>query len=225
MTDALTRTLSLIEAIPGELPVALLLRHSARDAIPDGDAGLALPLNEAGVRMCQKLGSELRGKVSSARSSPVLRCTQTAKVLSEAANYSGVVGIDRLLGGPGAYVLNEEAAWNNWLAKGNDGVIEHLVSGVGALPGMADPTAAAISLVNHILVSAGTEQGLHLFISHDSIVAPTVARMTGKEFPQELWPEYLDAVAFWHERDGVRMCYRGMSFWRQWKIDSVTYPQ
>lgn len=222
MTDALTRTLRLIKAIPGGLPVALLLRHSARDVIPDGDAGLAFPLNELGVRMCQKLGSELGGKVRSSRSSPVLRCTQTAKLISEAANFLEAVEIDSLLGGPGAYVLNEEIAWNNWLEKGNDGVIEHLVSGVGALPGMTDPSAAAIGLVGHMLRSAGSEHGLHLFISHDSIVAPTVARMFDEEFPQILWPEYLDAAAFWRERDGVQICYRGMCFWRQWKIDSVT---
>ena len=79
MNSAVKRTLRLIQFVPADSPVALLIRHSARDEIPDGGTGMELPLNDLGIRLCQELGRELVGRVRSARSSPVLRCVQTAE--------------------------------------------------------------------------------------------------------------------------------------------------
>ncbi|WP_374315585.1 histidine phosphatase family protein [Aquabacterium sp.] len=210
-TTSLERTLSLIQSVPDSLPVALLLRHSARDDIMDGGTGLDLPLNELGVRMCHELGRALTGRLRSAWSSPVLRCVQTAELLCQAADLNKAVNLDRRLGAPGVYVLDEEIAWNNWLANGNHGVIKHLVSGVGALPGMADPTEAANALVKHMLDNSGCERGVHLFVSHDSIVAPTVARVFDADMRTSRWPDYLDAAAFWPSEEGYEVLYRGMA--------------
>ena len=208
MNSAVKRTLRLIQFVPADSPVALLIRHSARDEIPDGGTGMELPLNDLGIRLCQELGRELVGRVRSARSSPVLRCVQTAELLGQAADTDGEVILDKRLGAPGAYVLDEQLAWGNWLAHGNEGVIQHLVSGAGALPGMADPAQAANDLIEHLLACAGVEPGLHLFISHDSIVTPTVARAFGQDIPKSHWPEYLDASAFWRQQKGRVVAYR-----------------
>lgn len=169
---------------------------------------MELPLNDLGIRLCKELGRELVGPVRSVRSSPVLRCVQTAELLRQAASTCGEVILDKRLGAPGAYVLDEQVAWGNWLTRGNEGVIRHLISGAGALPGMADPGEAANGLIEHLLECAGGEPGLHLFISHDSIVAPTVARAFGQNMPRSHWPEYLDAAAFWRKEDGRVVAYR-----------------
>ena len=208
MNSAVKRTLRLIQSVPEGSPVALLIRHSARDDIPDGGTGIELSLNELGIRLCQELGRELVGRFRSVRSSPVLRCVETAKLLSQAADMDGEIILDKRLGAPGAYVLDEQLAWGNWLAHGNEGVIQHLVSGVGALPGMADPAEAANGLIEHLLECAGGEPGLHLFISHDSIVTPTVARAFSQGMPKSHWPEYLDASAFWRQQKGRVVAYR-----------------
>ena len=208
MNSAVKRTLRLIQSVPEGSPVALLIRHSARNDIPDGDTGIELPLNDLGIRLCQELGRELVGRVKSARSSPVLRCVQTAKLLHQAADTDGEVILDKRLGAPGAYVLDEQVAWGNWLVHGNEGVIQHLVSGSWALPGMADPAEAANGLIAHFLECAGGEPGLHLFISHDSIVTPTVARALSQDMPKSQWPEYLDASAFWRQQNGWMVAYR-----------------
>lgn len=209
MNSAMKRTLRLIQSVPADCPVALLIRHSARDDIPDGGTGMELPINDLGVRLCQELGNQLAGRIRTARSSPVLRCVQTGELLCRSAGAGDKVTMDKRLGAPGVYVLDEEVAWHNWQALGNEGVIEHLVSGGGALPGMADAAEAAIGLVDHLLESAGCEPGLHLFISHDSIVAPTVARVLGQRLCRSRWPEYLDAAAFWRNQEGrVMVAYR-----------------
>ena len=208
MNSAVKRTLRLIQSVPEGSPVALLIRHSARDDIPDRATGIELPLNDLGIRLCRELGRELVGRVRSSRSSPVLRCVQTAKLLGQAAETDGEVILDKRLGAPGAYVLDEQVAWGNWLAHGNEGVIQHLLSGSGALPGMADPAEAANGLIEHLLECAGVEPGLHVFISHDSIVTPTVARAFGQDMPKSHWPEYLDACAFWRKQNGRVVAYR-----------------
>lgn len=54
--------------------------------------------------------------------------------------------------------------------------MQHLVSAKSALPGMANPDAAARYLVNHMLASTSQTPGLHVFVTHDSLVTATAAR-------------------------------------------------
>ena len=205
---AVGRTSHLIQAVPKDLPVALLIRHSARNDIANGETGMDVPLNDLGVRMCEELGRKLVGRVRSIRCSSVLRCVQTAELLGQVAGYDRNVLLDEHLGAPGVYVVDEQVAWGNWLAHGNRGVIQHLVSGTGALPGMADPVTVAKTLVAYLLDCIEGEPGLHLFVSHDSIVAPTVARTLDYVLPEDQWPEYLDAAAFWRKKNGLGIAYR-----------------
>jgi broad specificity phosphatase PhoE len=209
--SALWRTLGTLQQVPEDQPVALLIRHSSRDAIPEGGAGIDLALNALGVSLCEELGRALPRRIKSIHSSPVPRCVQTGELLAQFAGCDVEVTLDQRLGAPGVYVLDEQVAWQNWLALGNDGVINHMVAGSGALPGMADPTIAAHELLGHMLQRLGAEPGLHLFVSHDSIVAPTVARLMGVDLPADLWPEFLEAAAFWPEGGRVMAGYRGLT--------------
>lgn len=69
-------------------------------------------------------------------------------------------------------------------------------AGGGALPGMADPSIAVYELLCHMSQRLRTQTGLHLFVSHDSIVASSVARLMGADLPADLWPEFLEVAAF-----------------------------
>jgi hypothetical protein len=104
---------------------------------------------------------------------------------------------DRLLGDPGVYVVDGNVAWTNWQSMGNEGVVEHLISSDAILPGMADPNAATTDLVRHMFDIAGTVAGLHVFVTHDSVIAVTVARMLGQSHSTGLWPHFLEGAFFW----------------------------
>jgi hypothetical protein len=203
----LERTLNLINLIPKLEPVAILLRHSARDDVEGDSPNFDMSLNELGVRMCRELGAELKGMVASIRTSPARRCMQTASLICEFSGFTENFTIDRVLGGPGIYVLDENIAGKNWEKKGNSGVIQHLVSKIDCLPGMANPISAAKSIVDHMLTVSNCDQGLHLFISHDSIMTPTVARALGINLPKKQWPNYLDAAVFWRDKAGCKVRY------------------
>ena len=128
---------------PAEEPVALLLRHAARAPLPPDDVGYTLPITEAGAELGRELGRLLGRRLRSLRSSPLVRCLQTAEVLRFGAGADLPIVADRLLGDPGVYVIDEQLAWTQWQTLGHEGVMQHLVSSSHALPGMARPDEAA----------------------------------------------------------------------------------
>lgn len=197
-----------LEEVPGDQPVALLLRHSVRDFLPPGDAGYALPITDVGAKLGRELGGLVGKRLRSLRTSPLLRCVQTAEVLREGAGVDLPIVCDRLLGDPGVYVLDGRRAWTNWESRGHEGVMAHLVEQHDALPGMARPDPAARFLVHHMLAAAQTAPGVHVFVTHDSLVTATAARLLHRVLTKEDWPWYLEGAFFWRGSNGLHAAYR-----------------
>ena len=197
-------TLRWLDAVPTDAPVAVLLRHSVRGHLPPGDAGYALPITDVGVRLARELGAVMGNRLRTLHSSPLTRCVQTAEALRAGAAADVPIVRDRLLGDPGIYVVDGKRAWSNWEDLGHEGVMKHLVSQDGPLPGMADPGPAARFLVQHMLSAAGDAPGLHVFVTHDSLVTATAARLLGEPLGTDAWPWYLEGAFFW--REGERTC-------------------
>lgn len=197
-----------LEKIPADRPIAMLLRHSVRGPLPLGDVGNAVPLTEAGWNIARELGAKLGERLKTLQSSPVPRCIQTAQALKDGAKVCANISNNSLLGGPGVYVLDGDAAWNNWVTLGHEGVMNHLVSQNDALPGMARPDEAARFLVNHMLNLAGDSPGFHVFITHDSLITPTVARLQNAHHDPSDWPWFLEGALFWRSSKGVHVAYR-----------------
>lgn len=181
---------------PRDAPVAVLLRHSVRDHLPSGDAGHDLPITDVGVKLARGLGAAFGTRLRSLHTSPLVRCRQTAAALRSGASADITIEVDRLLGDPGVFVVDGQLAWSSWEARGHEGVMTHLVSGREPLPGMAAPDAAARFLVQHMLATAGAVSGLHVFITHDSLVTATAARLLEERLGVDDWPWYLEG-AFW----------------------------
>jgi broad specificity phosphatase PhoE len=195
-----------LEAVPGDAPVAVLMRHSVRPSLPDGDAGFAVPITDDGARLARSLGELLGRRLRSLHTSPFVRCVQTAEEVRAGAAADVAIRWDRLLGDPGIYVLDTGLAEPVWRDLGHEGVMAHLVARDDALPGMAAPDAAARYLVHHMLAAA-KEPGIHVFVTHDSLVTGTAARLLGQALGREAWPWYLEAAFFWRT-DGLNVAYR-----------------
>jgi broad specificity phosphatase PhoE len=197
-----------LENAPVDRPVMVLLRHSVRGPLPIGDVGNHVPLTETGWRIARELGQKWGTRLRTLHSSPVRRCIQTANALKEGAGVDTGITESRLLGGPGVYVLDGEVAWNNWEALGHEAVMRHLVSEDEALPGMTRPDEAARCLTRHMLAAAGESNGLHVFVTHDSLVTATVARLQGRPHGPSDWPEFLEGALLWWSEEGLRVRYR-----------------
>lgn len=199
---------------PVSEPVAVLLRHSVRDRLPPGKIGYTLPITPVGAALGSELGALLGSRLRTLHTSPLARCVQTAEAIRAGATVraggTGDIPIvrDRLLGDPGVYVVDEDRALSNWEERGHESVMEHLVSQDRPLPGMADPAPAARFLVQHMLARAGDRPGLHVFVTHDSLVTTTAARLLGEPLGKNDWPWYLEGAFFWRQGGHLVTAYR-----------------
>ena len=193
---------------PVSEPVAMLLRHSVRDRLPPGKIGDTVPITPVGVALGHELGALLGSRIRTLHTSPLARCVQTAEALRAGAAVDVPIVRDRLLGDPGVYVVDGDRALSIWVERGHESVMEHLVSQDRPLPGMADPEPAARFLVQHMLAHAGDRPGLHVFVTHDSLVTTTAARLLGEPLGKDDWPWYLEGAFFWRQGDHVVTAYR-----------------
>jgi broad specificity phosphatase PhoE len=197
--------------LPTDRPVAMLIRHSVRDPLPPGEAGYQLPITPVGKRLARELGSVLGPRLRSLHASPLVRTMQTAAELARGAGLTLPTVQDRHLGDPGVFVLDDDLAGESWKARGHEAVMEHLVGGEAPLPGLAAADPAARFLVQHMLTVGAGAAGIHAFVTHDSLVTATAARLLGERLEPADWPWYLEAAFFWRSTAGVVVRYRGRS--------------
>ena len=127
-------TLTWLDTVPSDRPVAMLVRHSVRGHLPPGDAGYALPITDVGHQLARELGMKLRGRLRRVHASPLLRTMQTAERLAEGAEGETTIVPDRMLGDPGAFVVDGRAG-ATWSELGHEEVMRRLVHGDDVLPG------------------------------------------------------------------------------------------
>lgn len=196
-------------ATPWDRPVGLLLRHAERLPMEPGDPGIALPLTASGRRGAEALGVAIAANLRQIHTSPLRRCRETAAAICDGARVAHVPLDDRRLGDPGVFVADDALAWTNWRDLGHASVMDHLAWSDEQLPGMAAPAQAAVQLLDHIVSClAGATPGFHLFITHDTILFPVVARMLPAANTRHWWPDFLEAASVWHDAGHHRFAYR-----------------
>lgn len=195
-------------ATPRDRPVGLLLRHAERPPIPPGDSGHALPLTAEGRRHAKALGAAIAADLRRVHTSPLPRCRETAAAICDGARVTVSPLDDRTLGDPGVFIADGVLAWTNWLDLGHASVMDHLAWSDRILPGMVAPAQAAAGLLDHIVSALADAPGLHLFLTHDAILFPTVARRLPAADSHCWWPEFLEAASVWSDAGRPRLAYR-----------------
>ncbi len=188
-------------------PLLLLLRHGARGPIPVGEPGGEVPLLPEGVESARALGGRIGGRLVHVRTSPVLRCVETADAIADGAGRHTLPTPDHLLGAPGVFVVDPAVAWKSWERLGPEGVMAALVAGEH-LPGLAPPAAAAVRLVAHMVACAAGRSGVHVFVTHDSLLVATIAHTVGGPLPREEWPGFLEALAVSPSKEFLTLRWR-----------------
>lgn len=195
---------------PADRPVSLLLRHGERPPLAAGEVGLALALTPAGLAQAEALGAALSGRLGRLHTSPILRCRETAQAVGVGAGTTGAWTEDTLLGAPGVFVADGDRAREHWQTRGHEVVLEHLAYGDAPWPGLAEPTAAAHRLAAHLAapLRAAAAPAIHLFVTHDAILLPAVARLIAAALDRTWCPHFLEGAAFWREGDALCLAYR-----------------
>lgn len=187
---------------------ALIIRHSIREAIPDGQAGNNVPLTAEGRELARILGASIADRISTVTSSPIGRCKETAEHLLRGAQCRMEVPTTKMLGDPGIFIADGQAAWTNFETLGVSGVMMHISRSQEALPGMNAPRAAAYDLLESMMEKC-REPGLHVFITHDVILAGVIGQLMNAIETEVDLPGFLEGAFFWNDGCNILGSYRG----------------
>lgn len=193
-----------LDALARDRPVALVLRHAERPEIPPDPSGHAMALTEQGRLDAAALGARLGNRIRSVRSSPIARCVETATWLGGRAP-----ALDRRLGDLGAFVADIARVWSDWRELGHDAVLARLVSGADLIPGLHPLLATALALARSLLESVGDEVGVHVFVTHDIVLAPLACALLGRPLGRSEWPAFLEPLALAKDERWIEVRYRG----------------
>jgi len=200
LPDSLLRTLEQLD--PG-LGWSLLVRHAEREPFPPGSFGNEVSLTAHGRQQALALGAHLRGRVRGTTSSPLPRCMETARLVSERAGHREEPSPDRLLGDPGPFIEDSEVAGRAFHAMSLEELVNSLLDPNTTPEGMRTADAGCadmLALAREVQPAAGR---IHVLVSHDSILAPLLARVAGAESADDHWPDFLDGVALAWDGDDL----------------------
>jgi broad specificity phosphatase PhoE len=166
-------------------PRVLLLRHADREAIAPGDSGKHTPLTPIGEQRAAALRQQL-GDPDWALSSPLLRCTRTAELLGARPETSS------LLGAPGPFVVDRQRGARVFEEHGTPAVVRGQIAGEtwGCMRALE---SGVRQLLAELLANLHTRGGTGVAISHDAIVMPVIAHLTGERFTDD-WLAPLDGA-------------------------------
>ena len=195
--------------VPDGVNVALVIRHAEREDIPAGAFGHEVNLTAEGRRAAEKLGAALSEKRAlSVLSSPVPRCVQTAQAMLRGAGPAVEVTTDRRLGGPGAFVVNAEAAGPLFLELPIPEIARRQLQDASPLPGMR-PTSKGIEILLKLATGPLDENGrLHVFVTHDVILSVLVNSIFRSSLEETGWPGYLEGLLMWRSDEQLHLSWR-----------------
>jgi hypothetical protein len=164
----------------------LLLRHADRPPILEGATGDELGLTAEGEARARLLGERLGAEPRWALTSPLVRCRRTASLAGLAAEPSA------LLGAPGPFVIDSARGGVVFGAHGTDVVVRAQLRGETweCMRGLAE---GARLVLNELCMQLEAHEGTGLAVSHDAIVMPIVAWVTGETFEGD-WLAPLDGA-------------------------------
>lgn len=199
---------SFLDRLPPDRPVALFLRHAERPELPPDPSSHGVELTASGIREAQELGAELGDRLGSVRTSPILRCVQTADALLAGAGRAASPIADLALGNPGPFVADLELAWSEWKRLGHDAVMARLVSGSDDVPGLHPIRRTAKELLAHALACTAGDARIHVFVTHDVVLAPFLVGLLDRGLARDEWPRFLEPLAVHRSELSLRLHYR-----------------
>jgi len=172
----------------------VIVRHAERPEILGGTVGNELTLTAKGIADTIAFSSSYhRPKVVSIRTSPVVRCVQTAQIIADTLSFPlSQIQQCKLLGDPGFFIEDSELAWQNWLEKGSEAVNLHLLSGQEKWSGFFEFDEAISkmrSFIKNSLIDG--DSGTHIWVTHDTILATLASRLLPFPLSVNEWPKYL----------------------------------
>jgi broad specificity phosphatase PhoE len=187
----------------------LIVRHAARADISPNTVGDEVMLTDAGVEQSKQFASLINDPILSIRTSPIGRCIQTAELIAQTTHFKlDDIEKCRLLGDPGFIIKDADLAWQHWLKKGNETVNQHLLSGTELWDGFYDLHDSVKSIFDDIkTLLSNSANGVHLWVTHDTILATLAARIGESRLTLQDWPDFLGYLEIKLDNNQVYVSY------------------
>ena len=195
----------------------VLFRHSIRGPIPLDRYARDVPLLPAGAALAQDFGGRWRRPVSAVLSSPLQRCTHTARHFLDGAGLEIATRTTRALGAPGAFVRDEDGAWDDYVRHRKHQLVREARLRPEALRGYGTPAWGVRALVEQLESHWSSSSSAHgdesasvlLGFSHDLLMSLLLTWAFDREWTDEDWPEFHEGLVAWREGGELCVWYRG----------------
>ena len=202
-----------VSILPGDVDVALVLRHAEREDIHPGTFGVHVPLTTCGVTSAERLGaalSRLRPQIKVA-ASPVPRCASTARAILRGAGLPEEITVDSRLGDPGPFVVDEETSGALFLQIGTLDIVRHQLTHDEPPAGMRNTSDGVDLLLGLTVNDLGTHGRMNIYVTHDGILAALVAYLYRLSVDEISWPGYLDGLMLWRHAERLHFIWRELA--------------
>lgn len=178
---------------PIESQIALMIRHGDRDEIPAGEHGNDVLLNKKGEENAFLLGQSLKEfTINKVLTSPVQRCVQTAEFITSGYGKELPIIQTSCLGAPGLHISDDVLAGEYFLKHGMFKILDECINGEPS-PGLRE-AIQYYALMTEFIKANTQQNGLTLFITHDSLVALYHFCFDKTIYTPVNWVEYLEGL-------------------------------
>lgn len=196
--------LALARTLDRDDEACLVIRHAARHPIPAGAVGADVQLTAEGEAEALLAGQRLRGRrIARVVTSPLQRCIDTGRLLTEGSGSHLVPEIDDRLGDGGLFVHDRELSRASLAERGAPSTIWQLLVSSSPPSGFRPLRDGLAEYLTWIGESLSGEGGLTIMVTHDANIAAIAGGLLGLTPLIDGWPGFLDGVLF--RRDGEHL--------------------
>ncbi len=200
----------ILDELPKDRGVGLLIRHSVREKLSDDLAKAAItPITSEGWELSIQFGRALSGRVGRLYSSPLIRCRQTVSAIALGSGLRDIqVRDDAFLGDMGIINLEFPLSHRSWVELGYE-TIYRMTAEDGVPPDGFAPLKFSSEFLLFHLLSHSDEPGVHLFCTHDYIIMSVMGYLLNYSYKwREISPKFQEGLFVWREGNKVIVRYR-----------------
>ena len=183
----------------------LLIRHGEKVQPPKENPFVDVPLTQKGIEEATRFGSLLKNKfpneIKGVHSSPKRRCVETSEAILKGIGDLEGFETSTLLGNPGPYVIDSKVAGQSYLKIRDKNIVKIQVEGT-QIDGFRDVMGGSKLLLDYVL-SRKPNPGIHIFVTHDVVIAALVGSIIGYVVDIPEWVKYLQGACIYRKEDGL----------------------
>ncbi|WP_052418839.1 histidine phosphatase family protein [Methanolacinia paynteri] len=193
----------------------IFIRHAEREPIFRGESDVGSQmLTESGCLASFNFGKDLASLQKridvSLFSSPIIRCLDTAKEVSNGAEWNLEPVQSCILGDPGAYIHDTELTDEIYANSPARNLVLRYLNGE-ILPGHRTSKEGTNLILEYFDSMLEKDSSLSLCVSHDAVLVMFLSELTGFSF-ENTWVDFLEGIVILRKGTDYYLYWRGVPY-------------